>query len=399
MDAFVARQPIFDRGLRVHGYELLCSSGDRSPVGGPPAGSRVFATTLHRVGLERLTGGRLAFVDFSRELLVEGYALLLPPERIVVGIDAPPVQDPDLMAACQRLKAAGYRLSLRAPAGDRGPAPLHDLADILTMDVAASPRRERPGPARRAGTGPALLARGVDTGAEFEQARARGFHLFQGPFFQKPARPGAPGIGCEASRTLELLQLLCERELDLVRVERLVRADLSLCYRLLRYLNSAAFGWRAHIESVGHALVLLGDDGVRRWLWLSALGELSAEGPDELVTASSVRAWLCESLGAAARVDAAALHLFLTGMLSLLDGILGRSMHDLLGEVDVPGPVRLALLDRTGPTGEVLRAVEAAERADWPGLRSGLEALGLTELAAASRYREALSAADALAGA
>lgn len=395
MDAFVARLPIFDRGLRVHSYELLCRTGDHTRVGAhAPAGSRLLATTLHRVGLERLTGGRPAFVNFSRELLVEGFALLLPPERIVVGVPAGAGCDPDVVAACHRLKSAGYRLAIERSPDE--PLALLELADYCRIDLAVTTRVARRMLARSPASAATLLAVGVDTTSDFEEASSEGFGLFQGLFFHQAAHREQRDIGRDTSHTLELLEVLGRPELDLAEVERLVRADLSLCYRLLRYLNSAAFGWRAHIESVGHALVLLGDDGVRRWLWLSALGELSADRPDELVRTSAVRGWLCESLGAASAVDARPLDLFLTGMLSMVDAILRRSMPDVLDEVEVPRPVRLALLDRTGPAGEVLRVVEAAERADWRGLASGLTALGLSDLVAASCYRDALSAADAL---
>jgi len=284
MDVWVGRQPIFDGEVKVQAYEVLYRSGahgSRAVVGEDRATAETIVHTFIDLGLETITGGRRAFLNFSREMLVGGFAELLPADAVVIEVLERVAADSDVVEACARLKHAGYRLALDDYVyGTESHEPLIPMADVIKVDFRRSTVEARLEAVRRLKRpGRVLLAEKVESERQFEWARRNGYEHFQGFFFARPANVHGEQIPQAKASYLRLLGVLREQALDLGELERIIKSDVSLSHTLLRMLNSAGFGWRRRIESVRHALVALGEDSTRRWLSLLCLTAIAAYRP------------------------------------------------------------------------------------------------------------------------
>lgn len=396
---FVARQPIFTRQGDVFGYELLFRAGAENVFGaedGNQATAEVIAGDILTFGLEQLSGGKPAFINFTRDLLLGDYYTLLPRGTVIEVLeDIEP--DDDVIKACRRLRADGYQLALDDLSSTDGYRALLDLADIVKVDfrLVAPERRASLTRELRAGRGRAqLLAEKVETPAEFNEAMELGYDYFQGYFFSRPTMFSGREIPPFKLNLLELTHAVRKPDFDFAEVEAIVKRDVSLSYKMLRFANSAAFGLRQRIKSVKHALVMLGQEEVARAVSLLAIAGLGADRPEELAVRSLTRATLCEAIhplldSVDERVD-----LFLLGMFSLVDAILERPMGEIVPLLPTSPAVDAALLGREGPLGKVLELVEAYEQANWGRVSDLAQRLRLTAGDLTEPYLNAVRLAD-----
>lgn len=395
-EVFVARQPIFDRALRVYGYEILFRHSSFENFFSHPdpdeAASRVIHDSLHVFGLDVLAQDRRIFFNVTRSVLVENLVRMLPRERTVVELLETVSPDPEVIAACESLKAAGYTLALDDFVVYPGCEPLLDLADIVKVDFLVSPSSARAEvPARFRRPGLLFLAEKVETAEDFREALELGYDLFQGYFFRRPEILAAREIPSTETNYLRLLQAVSQDPIDFGRVEEIVKHDVSLSVRLLRFLNSAFFGWRSQVTSIKQALVLLGERPLRKWVTLVAVTGLGTDRPEELVITALLRARLCEELAQRQGRASEAFDLFVAGMLSALDSLLGRPLPDLLRELGVAPPLRQAILDG-GPS--TFRLALAYESGHWEEAAAIARQLGLDETALPGIYRDAVAWAE-----
>lgn len=393
-DVFVARQPIFDDHQRVFAYELLFRSEPLTCLG-PGAteaeNPRVISNGMV-VGLASLTDQKPAFVTFSRDALLGDLAFSLPKKDVVVEVLESVVSDQETLSACQRLKAAGYRLALADVEDEPRQGALADLVDFIKVDVlAATPeacsrmvRKYRNAPHR------ALLAERVETREALAEARARGYDYFQGRFFARRSATPSKAIPGFRLNYLRLLHELNRPEVDMRRLEEVVKQEASITFRLLRRVNSAAYGFRLETSSLRHALVLLGEREIRLCATVWAMADLARDTPSETVIASTLRARLCELLAPMADLADRSLDLFLLGMFSMLDAILDQPMDRILVALPLGGELREALLGRTNRLRAVLDCVLAYEQGRWADVSSLASSAGIQERDIPTSYLEAV---------
>lgn len=368
-DIYLARQPIFDGAGNVYGYEILHRSGPRNlfiPIDTDVASSVSVDRAAMGVGLESLTEHRTAFVNVSRRVLIEEIYTLLPPERTVVELLETVTPDPGVVEACHRLKSYGYRLALDDYNGDPSLAELLAIADIAKIDV-QQPSAERAlaalhGERRR---GLLLVAEKVETADMKTDAIARGFDLFQGYYFCRPEMVHSKDVPPAKLNALRFLVEVCRDDVSFERLEEIFRQEVSLSTRLLRYLNSAGVGWNREITSLNHALRLVGLKQLQKWGAMMGVVSLSADQPEELTVTSLSRARFAEHIGVFIGRTGRELEFFLTGLLSLIDAMVGRPLHEILSGMTVSDSVRDALLGSGSELGRALVAVTAYERGDW----------------------------------
>jgi EAL and modified HD-GYP domain-containing signal transduction protein len=371
VDLFIARQPIFDVTSDVMGYELLFRNGLTNcfaATDGNEATRQVLLNTFVLFGLSRLTGGRPAFINFTRDYLLNDLVRLFPTHSVVVEIleDIPP--DREVVAACRGLKDAGYTLALDDVTELEPYGELLDLVDVIKVDfIAAGPEKRRAMAKQLRGSRLRLLAEKVETHEEFTEAVNEGFALFQGYFFSKPEVVKRRDVPGNRAQYLRLLRELRKPDVTVDGLERIIKQDLSLSYRLLKYINSPLFGLRSEIRSVRHALTLLGERDVRRWAMLAALHEVAPDKPSELLETGLLRARFCETLSGVLGADTrdTAEEMFLVGLFSVLDGLLDVSLEEAVREAGVPARVKGALLGVPGPLRNVFELESAYERGDW----------------------------------
>ncbi len=400
MDIFVARQPIFDRRRQVFAYELLFRSGLENffdHADPDQATLSVISDSVSVLSLEKMTGGRPAFINFTQGLIEADLATLLPREWLVVEIleNVPPTAE--VVEACARLKRAGYRLALDDFVHEPDLLPLMELADIIKVDFRDTEDRYRKQIAAQArAMGIKALAEKVETEPEFEQAKAYGYDYFQGYFFCRPTILTGRDIAAWKMQSLQLLKEAQAPQIEFKNVAEIIRQEVSLTYKLLRYVNSPFFGIRVKLNSVKQALVMLGEDNVRKWLSMVAMANLAREGTAELSRNSFIRATLCESLGTEAGLGARATDLFMMGLFSLIEVVLSRSMPDILAELPLSDDVVAALVGEDNVLRRILDLVVSYDRGEWEHSSTLASAVGLREDRIPALYLEAISRTQAL---
>ncbi len=388
---FVARQPILSNEKNVFGYELLFRDGVENYFchGDADAASRSTLDTSMLMGLDILCDDRHAFINCTRDTLLKDYMTLLPPARTVVEILETVPADDLVRAACIRLKEAGYAIALDDFVAKDPRASLADLADIIKVDLKATTAAERIAMVKQYGSPRRhLLAEKVETREEFDACKKAGFTYFQGYFFRRPELMQAREIPANHLNYLRLLQTISKQDVEPREIENIIKGEASLCYRLLRYLNSAAFGFPSEIHSVRHALAILGEREVRRWARLVATLSAGQNKPSDLVLSALVRARYCELL--APKVPHGQSDLFLAGLLSLMDAILDLPMGVVLEGLNLDRETKAVLLGQKSQLDPIYQLMLSVEAADWPKLPEFCARLKLSETFAIDAYWKAM---------
>ncbi len=388
---FVARQPILTVDEKVFGYELLFRDGveDFFRHDDPDQASRSTLNTAMLLGLDVLCDGRRAFVNCTRDILLKDYITLLPSEKAVVEVLETVPADDLVVAACRRLKESGYTIALDDFAVNDPREALTDLADIIKVDIRATSAADAAAMVKRYGPWRCrMLAEKVETREEFLATKKAGFLYFQGYFFRRPEILTAHEIPANQFNYLRMLKAVSQRELDVREIENLVKSEAALCYRLLRYLNSAAFGFANEIHSVRHALAILGEREVRRWIRLVATLGAGQGKTSELVLSAMVRARFCELLSP--KVPHGDSDLFLMGLLSLMDAILEIPMSQVLDNIPIDQETKAVLSGGASRLRLFYQLMLAQESGEWKTAADLTSQLHLTESEVAECYWQAM---------
>lgn len=369
MQVFVARQPIFDRRQHIFAYELLFRQGQEnfySAVDGDQATSQVIVNSFWLIGLPTLTGGKLAFINFTANLLKNEIVTILPADQIAVEVLETVDPTADIVEACRKIRELGFLIVLDDFVFEPRFEPLMELADIIKIDFQITGLEEQITLIEMCrGRNIRFLAEKVETPEEFRQAMELGYTYFQGYFFSKPTIVAGHSIPKNKTVNFRLLQQISSSLLDLDKLEKLIEKDVFLTYMLLKYINSASFGFRASIRSIRQALALLGVKEAVKWAALIVTRELAQDKPQELVVISVMRARFCELLANEAGYKERGSDAFLLGLLSLIDALLDRPLADILVELPVTPDVRDALLGTAGLFQDIYQLSLAYEQGNW----------------------------------
>lgn len=375
-------------------YELLFRSSLENVFGkNDPnrASLQMMDTTLLGFGLDSLLGDKSGFFNTSREVLVRQQWAVLPPARTVIEVLETVEPDAEVEAACRAARQAGYRVALDDFVFRPEYESLLPFADYIKIDFIVTRGREREEVVRRlAGRGTCMLAEKVETYEEFNIGLAAGYELFQGFFFCRPEMVTGKDVSAAKTNLVRLIQEINRPEIDFDRLEALIKQDVALSVRLLRYLRSAGFGWRHEVTTIGQALRVLGERDARKWASLVALTMIGEDKPPELITTSLVRAQFCEELGADGALPDTKADLFLTGLLSTLEALLDRPLAQTLEQMAISDSIHHALLGGDNTLGNTLALAVAYDRADWDRVGTLAKRIDYRERGVPEAYRRAV---------
>jgi EAL and modified HD-GYP domain-containing signal transduction protein len=395
MELYIARQPVFDQAGAIVGYELLHRESDKvnecTETDGEYASSRVITSAFLTMGLDSLTSGKLAFVNFTGDLLKSGVALLLPKDKLVVEIleTVPPTRE--ILGACESLKSHGYTLALDDYVLDPVFKPLADMADIIKVDF-----RKCSGAdivrAVEVNANAQFLAEKVETEEEFRLASVMGYSLFQGFFFARPDILPANMLPVGKLGYLKLLQAVNDANPDFNNIVSAIENDVSLSLETIRLSNSAFYGRRRKISSIRQAVVALGLDGVRKWIYLAALRRLGAGKPDVLVSTSIIRSKFMELISELSGQPKKKAEYSMLGLFSLLDAISGCTFDSLLSGLNIEQEIKDVLIggESVSRLGAAYATMTAYENGEWEKAAAEAGKAGMTLDQVAEAYISSL---------
>jgi c-di-GMP-related signal transduction protein len=398
VDIYLGRQPILDRGWNVAGYELLFRSSRANfsdSTNDVSATSQVIVNAVLGVGLERLLGGKRAFIKFDRTLLLGDWTTYLPPDKIVIEVLRTVAPEHEVLAACDNLRRQSYAVALHGSSDDERTEAFAPFVDIMKVDFQqTSPAEQEKLVRRYQKFNIKMVAEKVETDLSFRRASQLGYNCFQGYFFASPTVLQTTRVPASQTNCLRLMTQIQRKELDFSAIEQLIRHDISFSHSLLTYLNSAAFHWAARIESVRQGLLLLGSTEIRKWISMASLSSMGQNRPPVLIAQVLMRGRFCEMIASSAKLSLGGADPFLAGMFSLLDAILQRPLRHILEEINVGPNIRDALLNTGGeanPLSLILRIVKSYELGDFHGVEAAAQVLCLSPGALSTCYLESLS--------
>ena len=395
----VARQAILDAKGQVFGYELLYRATQTSTsctADGDLASARVITDAVLEVGLDTLTDGRPAFLNLTKPLITSQVATLLPHAAAVYELREDVEIDQEVIDACRALHARGYRLALDdfvvgSPAEQLMKYVSFVKIDVQLTDMALVLQL----PQRYKAHAVKMVAEKVETREVFEATKKAGYTLFQGYYFRRPVIQTGKALPANHAVYMRLLAELNREDLTILQLEALIKQDASLSLKVLRCVNSAALPLRREVRSIHDAVVLLGIRPIRQWASVWCLAGVNTGGSPELATLALLRARSCELVaGDLASVDTS--ELFLVGLCSLLDSMLGCPMEEALEHLPLSPAAKQALLGAPSPMRSILDTIVAQEAGDWADVDLSAADAGVSAAALSNAYIGALRWARAL---
>lgn len=397
MEIFVARQPIFNERKRVVAYEILYRSSHKNVYDltqdGDVATATVVTDTLVHFGLKSLTGDKPAFINFTKNLLLEDVPTLFSPAQLTIEILEDVEVDDALIDKCKALKEKGYIIALDDFVDNKHFDAILPYVDIIKVDflILRSEGRKYIADKYR-NRNIVLLAEKVETEKDFEEAKRFGYTLFQGFFFEKPMICVTKAPESSHIKYLEILRETIDEEVDFNRIAEIVKTDVALTYKLLRMINSPAFDTISEVTSINHALALLGLREIRKWATLIMLRELNGSKPEEITRVSLTRALFCEKAADWFGLKDRYTEAFILGLMSLIDTVMERPLFEILDDLPLKDDLKDALLGVDNPFHDLLRLVHYYEKGNWDMVMSICEARDVSYEKVNDMYAEAMRA-------
>jgi len=385
---FVARQPIFTTKRDIWAYELLFRNSKSNPHATFPDASQatwqVIADgyTLARAGIRPETR---TFINFPEQLLREDSAFALPPETSVIEVLEDVEPDSEIRDRLVTLKQHGYTIALDDYVGRDGYESFIEVADIIKVDILGmETRRIKEIVKQLRPYGCRLLAEKVEDSQTFEACRSMGFELFQGFFFSRPQIiPGYKLSSSQLSR-LKLLKELSTEDFEMPRLSEIVQSDVSLSYRLLQYINSTHFSTLIKVESIPRALGLLGRRNIQQWLRVTIMADLNtSDCGKELMWLSVTRGRFLQLLAEHKSLPFSPRAMFIMGLFSLLDALLGQPMEKILKDIPLEEGIKACLIDPEASLCPWLTFLTMEERGQWAESNDLLNKEGVSPFLAA----------------
>lgn len=400
MEVYVARQAIFNINKEVVAYELLFRNNKINkfvPIENSNPTLNVIRNSFSVIGLDRVTGGKRAFINFDGELIKLGIIEAFPKECIAIEILETVNPDDKIIECCRRLKEKGYTIALDDFEYNREFDELMKYVDIIKVDFLLTKGKERKEIMHRIkNRNIKFLAEKVETEEDYKEAVGYGYSYFQGYFFCKPVIISGKDISGYKLTYINLINELDKNDVNIKNIEKLIKNDVSLSYKLLKAVNSAQYSFKRKITSIGDAIMIIGIKELRKWIFIITLQNMGEGSIDELVKLSLLRASFGELLSQKIQFEISSFDVFLAGMFSLIDALMNMPIENILSELPVSKDVKDALLEKDNIISELLKLIIKYENGDWEAVNELVEKFGLDEEFVSQCYLEALQKLQSL---
>ncbi len=375
---FIARQPIFNKAMKIYGYELLFRS-DSSAVsfGNASSGSATAAVigSLFEQGIDQVVGKSKAFVNFDYDFIMSDNIELIKPETLIIEVLETVKVDAALINRIKSLKDKGYQIALDDFEESYGSYPIVPLADIIKYDIMVTPLDTITADIKRAlSQKKLLLAEKIETEEEFQKALRMGFHLFQGYFFCKPkiVDGSSPRRFSKVQYSM-ILSELSKDEPSYDAITEIIESDVNLAYRMMRVISHKK--GESAFNSIKYALVRMGLIDLERWISILMLQDISQNKPLELMRLSLVRSRFSEYVADNSIYQNRKEEISMMCLFSTLDVLLDQPMEKALEGMLISKDVFNALVHRKGDLEPFCRLILSYEQGDWPAVHKYAEVI------------------------
>jgi len=364
--ALVGRQAIFDRQMEVFAYELLYRDGTGNSAtitDGDEATARVMVNTFFELGINQIAGEAQAFVNLTTNFFVRRHYEALPSKNVVLEVLESIEPTPKVLEALIQARQDGYQIALDDFVLRESHRGLMEYADYVKVDVLALTDEQLSEQVAMLKEYPVrLLAEKVEDQGMYDHCVDLGFEYFQGYFFCKPQVLKGVSLSSNRMAMVLLLAKLQDSSIEFHDLADLVKNDVALSVKLLRYVNSASVGLPRPVDSIAQAIVMVGTERLRQWASLMVLAQTD-DKPSELMRVALIRARMCEAFCPLHGVSSD--QGFTVGLFSILDAYFDCEMKQLVEDLPLASEILDALLKREGVLGAILEEILAYERGEW----------------------------------
>jgi len=400
MYSYVARQPILNSDQQVVAYELLFRDGESNSfpnIDPNQATSNILTNNHLTLGVEAVTGDLPAYINFHADTLLKRFPSFLDPKKIVIEILEDVEVNSKLITAVESLKSKGYKLALDDHDFDPKWEALFPYIDIIKVDVLTHSVIQMSKFIRKVSRlDVTLLAEKVETAEQFAQLKLLGFTHFQGYFFAKPEMLKQRKITTAKQNILDLIAQASKKEMSIDVIGKIFSSDPGLTYKLLRFINSPTYGNSQEITSLKHALIYIGELEVKKFIALLALSDLSEGKCVEITRFSLIRAKFCELISLQRNDEENPPKAFLTGILSLIDGMLDHDLEGVLEVLPIHADIKAALRNEENYLNQYLQLAKTLEQGFWQESKNITKKLSITYEFACKAHQEALLWTDGM---
>ncbi len=380
--SYIARQPIFNKDQSVYGYELLYRDNAHSItsiLNDDTATSQVLVNSFSTIGIDNIIQNKKAFINFTKNLLTKEIPVILDSEKIVIEVLENIDVNKNMIKVLKNLRKKGYLVALDDFEYNKDTIPFLKIAHIVKVDFLNTNKRQRKlieCIAEKYNV--ELLAEKIETREEFNNAKDIGYSLFQGYFFKKPEILEGNSIPIYPNNYFKVIKELNKNNPNFNKVTDIIKNDMSLSYKLLKVINSAAYGIRTEITSIKQALVLLGIEEIKKWLHLMVIKNIAKDEPKEIMRISLVRAKTAEKISKLLNQEVNSSELFMVGLFSMLDILMHRSIDVVLKDLPISQKVKDAIMgNETSIHSNVLKLIIAYEEGNWKTVDKYCEKIGV----------------------
>lgn len=368
-EIYIARQPIYDAQLNVTAYELLFRSGKTVNkadfLDGDSATTNVIINAITEIGMDQLVGPHRAFINLTHNHILQMAEQPMPglKERLVLEILEDVEAEEVIVEAVTKLAKNGFTIALDDFIYSDSLQPLVDLSNIIKIDLMALTDEELEAHVKKLSNGKRkLLAEKVETQEEYDNCKKLGFDYYQGYFFSKPQVIKGKSLPANKITIMKLLAELQDTESSNEKLAETISQDFTMSVRILRYINSAQFGFSKEVDSIQQAIIMIGRTTIRNLANLVSMSQIKNK-PHELLIVAMIRAKMAENIAQAVNADKE--KCFTTGLFSIIDSLMNQDMELLIEGLPLAENIRSALIHNKGELGEILECVLAYESGDW----------------------------------
>ncbi|MEE9464866.1 MAG: HDOD domain-containing protein [Candidatus Neomarinimicrobiota bacterium] len=394
MQRLIARQPVFTSNEKLFAHELNFGFNPDELFTDPESRKQLpddIATAMFASAAKPGARKRRVILEITPNMLIDDSIQDFSRKTAILRLSEPFEPTEAHKTALAKLKADGFRFALGAFALESDLQEIAAHADMIVVDFTIENQADlRLIPLWCAPLGIKTLAHNVTTREAFELAKSQQYDFFHGSFFYEAKIVEKDEIKGFKLNYLRLLQEINRGDISYTRLDEIIKQDVSLTFKLLKYINSAAFGLRSEIESIKHALALLGTRQVKKWASMVSLTNMGQDLPEEALVTCVLRGRFLEELGGRLGHRNRGDDLFFMGIFSMIDLFFGRPKEEVLAELPLKDDIKSAILGGEGPFRNLLNAVLSYEDGDWDPLHSHLSTLGMPEEHVPDIYFEAL---------
>jgi c-di-GMP phosphodiesterase len=393
----IARRPVFDHGGRLWGYDLFCI-GNRGVLQGtfPGASDTAIsvASSAYLCLQQILQGGKKIIVDFTEKSVLDKLPYALPPVFSAIQVSEDIGRQPETIEVLNRLKLDGYPIAIRSFSGNAEYEPLYKLANIIGIETRGKEiERLQTEMARARSYNALLLAAEVQDRDLYEICRGLKFLLFSGPFFKHPDKVTVRKLSSNEILRFKILKSVDTVDPEISQIAKAIQSDATISFRLLAFLNSAAFAFHKRIESIQQAVSLLGWYNIKNWLRVILLTDMGqSKEAKELVLLSAQRGMFLECI---ARdhdfwgFNPESLHLL--GLFSLLDALIAIPMAEIVGHLPIDNKLKAALCKQSNNEYvPLLQLAQCLEDASWADADAMIQQLNLDRSKVMSAFQKSV---------